>query len=293
MLRLHRIKATLFAGAVGDAVGAHAEGRPKGAAQLPLAWTVTDDTQLTLATCEAMVAERRVSAESIARSFAGLWRSGELTGAGASTVKALRDLAAGQHWALSGASGDRTGGNGAAMRIAPVAIALDAWEASNRLVLRDVVRITHRHEESWAGALALALALRSLRATHEAHIEHRVALTDIAAALPDSHVRDNLHQLAALSEGQDLSRAAEITGTSGYAAESVPLALFAGCMTWRSLGDAVLEMVALGGDTDTNASMTAQLLAQRGLDPPSLWCTQLECAPRICALSESLAGDDA
>jgi hypothetical protein len=43
------------------------------------------------------------------------YNKGKLTGLGASTLKALRDLQVGAHWALSGWSGEYAAGNGAAM----------------------------------------------------------------------------------------------------------------------------------------------------------------------------------
>jgi len=49
-------------------------------------------------------------------------------------------------------------------------------------------------------------------------------------------------------------------GCSGYVAESVPLAL-CGASRIRSLDfkDVLMELIACGGDTDTNASMAGQV----------------------------------
>src|SRR5262245_24138963 len=64
-------------------------------------------------------------------------------GLGSSTLKALRDLSAGAHWALAGARGEYAAGAGAAMRIAPLAFLLDPASADDRVLIRDVARITH------------------------------------------------------------------------------------------------------------------------------------------------------
>src|SRR5665213_3298616 len=102
--------------------------QPPFTVDLTYAWSLTDDTQLTLATCEAIVAHGRVDPECIAAEFAREFRAGMLTGLGASTYQALESLAAGGHWALVGRKGDQAAGNGAAMRIAPLAFCLDLSE---------------------------------------------------------------------------------------------------------------------------------------------------------------------
>lgn len=65
---------------------------------LPSNLRVTDDTQLTLATCEAIVESRSVTPESIAKQFVRWFRERRITGIGSSTLKALTELDAGGHW---------------------------------------------------------------------------------------------------------------------------------------------------------------------------------------------------
>src|SRR5262245_33012240 len=65
-----RIRGCLLAGAIGDAMGGPFEGQ-----QGPLHfrehsdWKISDDTQLTLATCESIIELGRVSPEHIAARF--------------------------------------------------------------------------------------------------------------------------------------------------------------------------------------------------------------------------------
>jgi ADP-ribosylglycohydrolase len=73
---------------------------------------ITDDTQLTLATCEAILNSRDVSPESIAKKMLEWYNNRKLSGLGASTLKALRDLQVGAHWGLSGRSGEYAAGKG-------------------------------------------------------------------------------------------------------------------------------------------------------------------------------------
>src|SRR5262245_7272628 len=111
-------------GAIGDAAGAVFEGASIGTGPLPLVrrdWHLTDDTQLTLATCEALIESDTPDPERIAASFLRWFRMRRLTGLGASTLKALQALEVGTHWALAGHKGERAAGNGTAMRIWPLA----------------------------------------------------------------------------------------------------------------------------------------------------------------------------
>jgi ADP-ribosylglycohydrolase len=73
-------------------------------------------------------------------------------------------------------------------------------------------------------------------------------------------VRDRLLAYATLHAGESLGEAARRYGASGYVVESVPLALFAARQVGR-LGFAKMlaEVIAAGGDTDTNASLAGQV----------------------------------
>jgi ADP-ribosylglycohydrolase len=63
-------------------------------------WRISDDTQLTLATCEAIANSGKVDGASIADSFTEWFRGSLITGVGASTLKALTELNHGSHYVL-------------------------------------------------------------------------------------------------------------------------------------------------------------------------------------------------
>ncbi len=235
----------IVGGALGDAAGAEAEGAP--------GWRLTDDTQLTLATCDALTGQDAVCPARLAASFLRWFRARRLTGLGASTLKALRDLDAGAHWALSGCKGERAAGNGAAMRIAPLAFRLDPLADGSRRLIRDVCRITHHSDEAYVGAFAVVLALHAAKGG-EPSLEH------IASHLPATGTRERLLAYAALPAGVSIAEAAARFGASGYVIESVPLALFAASRL-QDLGFTAMlgQMIAAGGDTDTNASLAGQV----------------------------------
>ena len=158
-----RILGCIIGGAIGDAFGWPYETlRPPIVISEADEWRLSDDTQLTLATCEAIAGrDGSVDPAAIAAAFARWHRARRVTGMGSNTLKALTELVAGGHWALVGGKGERAAGNGAAMRAAPLAFCLDPSDEAQRRTIRDVSRITHHHEEAYAGALAVVAAVRA------------------------------------------------------------------------------------------------------------------------------------
>ena len=257
-----KIVGCLLGGAVGDGLGGPYEGKGGGAGAAEegrAAWRLSDDTQLTLATCEAVIGSGGlVEPEAVAARFAAWHRAGRVTGVGASTYKALTELAAGGHWALVGNKGERAAGNGAAMRAAPLAFCLDPEDAAARRTFRDVCRITHHNEEAYAGALAVLLAVRAAAFGGWAGGAGLLAL--VSGGLPDSRVRDRLAELSGLDHPATAAEAAGRFGAGGYVVESVPLALYAAQRAARvGFEGALRELVEAGGDTDTNASIAGQV----------------------------------
>jgi ADP-ribosylglycohydrolase len=256
-----RILGCIVGGAIGDALGAPFEGQP-GASPAKV-WgdtpgRLTDDTQLTLATCEAIASAGRADPTVIADTFLSWFRARRFTGLGASTLKALRDLEVGAHWALAGRRGERAAGNGAAMRAAPLAFCTDPQTEQGRRLIRDVCRITHHNDEAYVGALAVVLAIRAMCPGSREGTSSLLA--DIAAKLPDTSVRERIVTYAQVSPSVPLAELATQHGASGYVAESVPFALFA-AQRMDDLGFAGMleQVISAGGDTDTNASLAGQV----------------------------------
>ena len=285
-----RILGCILGGAIGDAFGGAYENLmpPIDFAQAR-AWHLSDDTQLTLATCEAIIeASGSIEPALIAARFAAWYRAGRVTGMGASTLKALTELVAGGHWALVGRKGERAAGNGAAMRIAPLAFFLDPQNLRDKQLIRDVSRITHHHEEAYAGALAVVAAVHA--ALDGAWTGAPNLLAQVIDVLPDTSVRDRLVAMTKLA--LPITEIAARFGSSGYVVESVPLAIY-GAQEVAMLGFAQMlhELISAGGDTDTIASMAGHiagaLLGQQGL--PSDLLARLPEQDGIAVTANSLA----
>ena len=279
-----RLELVLLAGAAGDGIGGFFEGQPPDPGRHPSSppWRVSDDTRMTLATCRGIARSNPIDPAIIASEYLEQFRAG-LPGIGSSTLKAMRDLAAGQHWALAGAQGEYAAGNGAAMRIAPLAFFGDVGDPSFARLVRDIASITHRNDEAITGAIAIVSAMQRVAVQQP----WKAVLTSLIEDLPDTALSDSLAALVALPEDVDALDAATLTGTSGRTAQSVALALFIGCSA-SSIDIAVRDALRCGGDTDTIASLAAQLRAAAGAELPPDWLPHLP-TDEVRELSASLA----
>ena len=255
-----RIENCLALGALGDWLGSAIEGAPLSSRRLDRkAGGLTDDTILTLATARAIAFCGRVDPEQVAVHLLAAFRSG-VPGMGSSTLGAMKALAAGQHWALSGIAGDRVARNGAAMRIAPLAFVLDLWNERGRQLILDVARITHRNDEAITGAIAFAAGIRLAL---ESELDRTEALTKVASLLPDTRVRDAVLEASQLGDVAPRDAASQV-GSSGFVVESVPLALYLGLSRPTSAIDAIETAILVSEDADTVGSMVGQLLGAAG-----------------------------
>ena len=275
----------IVGGAIGDALGGQFENieeTPSDPAlyvwgdvkQEPYTWRLSDDTQLTLATCESIIEEQAILPEKIASKFLEWHEKGKITGLGSATLQAIQGLRVGGHWALVGKKGEKAAGNGAAMRIAPLAF---VEPKPNRELIRDICRITHHNDEAYVGALAVIIALHTLREVHD----HEVVefLKRIARQLPDTLVRERIIEIAELPANTSIIEVGRKFGSSGYVVESVPLALFAvGKSLEMGFFSAMNALVECRGDTDTNASIFGQIAGARlGYQHlPAMWVQEIE-----------------
>jgi ADP-ribosylglycohydrolase len=260
MDKAERVLGCVFGGAIGDAMGGPYEGSETPASvDRGAEWRIFDDTQLTLATCEALIQAEGADPETIAARMAAWFSEGWITGVGASTFAALKAISLSGHWALAGMRSERAAGNGAAIRIAPLAFFLDPADATDRRTIRDVCRITHHSDEAYAGALAILAAVHFARTG--AWAGKQDLLGRVIELLPDSQVRDRLNEIERLGFTVTPAETAERSGNSGYVVQSVPLAIVGAQQVQFTGFDGMLQqLISAGADTDSIASMAGQIV---------------------------------
>jgi ADP-ribosylglycohydrolase len=247
------------------------------AAGLP-AGAITDDTEQAVLLGRLLVKGRgTVDPRELAEALVGWERDmaarGSLDLLGPSTKRAVAAVTAGIPPEQAGAFGDT---NGAAMRIAPVGIAVAVdLSASSRVpaslsALVDQVaavsRVTHGTSLALAGAAAVAAAVSA--GISGAGIAEATALAVHAARIAagrgrwvaGAEVAARIEWAADLVAGRDQAQAAELiytlVGTSLAAQESVPAAFAVLAAVPGDPWQACLLAASLGGDGDTIAAMT-------------------------------------
>jgi ADP-ribosylglycohydrolase len=172
MITADRFEGCLLGLALGDALGAPFEGGPVERFLWRLIGTTpqghmrwTDDTQMSVDTCESLVTKGEVDADDLAFRFARSYRWSRGYGPGA--AKLLKRIARGTHWRDANRSvyADGSYGNGGAMR-APV---VGLFYADRPTELADAARlsaaVTHAHIFAMEGSVLVATATALALAT--------------------------------------------------------------------------------------------------------------------------------
>jgi poly(ADP-ribose) glycohydrolase ARH3 len=285
-LREDRARGALLGTFVGDALGMPYEGAHPRAIPAVLEMvdarlgrgTYTDDTQMMIALAESLLRCDVVDPEDLARSFrahhdpargygAGTTRVFELWEQGDSVDEAARRVFAGQG----------SLGNGAAMRVAPVAV---------RFADDDVLLATH--------------ASRSARVTHAHPVGIDGAVVQAAAVAAALNDQDPLPAAIAAARTREIrERLLEIRGSTAIgpsatssAEGSVPAAIAAAAGA-DGFEEAVTKAIRAGGDTDTVGAMAGAIAGARfgAAAIPARWLDALEDGERGRRHVESLADE--
>jgi len=250
------------------------------AAGMP-AGTITDDTEQAVMVAELLLeGDGRLDptrfAEALIAWERGMEAKGSLDLLGPSTKTAVQRILDGVPASEAGSTGTT---NGAAMRIAPVGIAVPSGDLV-RLVdaVQDASRVTHDTGLGIAGASAVAAAVSAgidgatrtealdaavAAATIGADRGHRVAGADIAARTTWAR-----GYLPTVPESDRFGTVSRLIGTSVASQESVVAALALVALDldpWQTLCTAA----SIGGDTDTIAAMAGAVLG--AVHGPDAW----------------------
>lgn len=222
----------------------------------------TDDTLLTIALAESLLARGGIDDAHLARSFIRAYRRNPTRGWGETIPALLTVLQRGIAWdnavqTIFNGQGSAT--DGAAMRVAPVALlAHTDLEQVSRLA-RLQARRTHAHPHAVDAAAiqALGVALALHTAVEELNPPGFVA--ELAAWADTEGLADHLRTVTSLLPSADLEAVTSQLGTSALALQAVPTALASFLISPHSVRQTVEFAIRLGGDTDTIAAMAATL----------------------------------
>ncbi|MBI5523379.1 MAG: ADP-ribosylglycohydrolase family protein [Desulfarculus sp.] len=243
------------------------------------AGSYTDDSQMMIAILESLSQKGRLEPQHLAGRFVANfqpWR-----GYGGRIAGVMARLAAGVPWDQAGTG---SFGNGGAMRVGVLGVALAHDPAALRQAALEQCRITHHHRQALAASLAQAWAVGlARRLGREGKTPRQDQVVKEVARLAqdlDPHTAARLRAMPALPRGQeDQARRllAETYACDVRAAESMPPALGA-FLAAESAPQAVVLAVSLGGDTDTLGAMAGALAgAYWGLEAwPGPWLAGLE-----------------
>ena len=281
-----RFRGCLIGLAVGDALGGrfesalpeHVQARFPSVEALIAAPTdelwYTDDTQMAIGVAECLADVRRIDEDRLCRAFVANYVPSRGYGRGARLVlEAMeegRDYRAVAEQHLPGGSF----GNGAAMRVAPVGLFFHDDQAR----LWDEARLqalpTHRHPLGIEGAELLALAV----ALALGPFDRQTLLDRLLDACVSVEYRRKLEQARQVRSAADLAG----LGNGIAALESVPTAIASFALTPNSYADTIGNVILLGGDTDTMATMAGALAgAQLGIEAiPRRLVELLESSPK-------------
>lgn len=269
---------------VGDALGMPYEGSPSAVIPAHLEMvearlgrgTYTDDTQMAIALAESILEQGTVDREHLARAF--LASCDPARGYGSGTLRLLelwrRGAGIGEAAAML-FGGEGSLGNGAAMRIAPVAIRYAEDPDALRAQAAASARLTHCHPLGTDAAVVQAAAVG-------AAIRGDKILCAAYAAAETMVMR---RQLTLVGELLDTAPSpadmASALGTSTAGHDSVPTAIFA-AISQPTFEAAVTFAVRCGGDTDTIGAMAGAIAggAHGASAIPERWLDALEDGPR-------------
>jgi poly(ADP-ribose) glycohydrolase ARH3 len=300
-----RARGLLLGLALGDALGAPFEGRDSVdpvdlvAEELaPSGLVHTDDTALAHVLARHLAEHRDtvvLDENLLARDFAEAWRAEPWRGYGSGTPKVFGLINAGVPWPDATHAfyqGQGSFGNGAAMRVAPVALAGTSLHHTAELARRSAA-VTHAHKHGQYGATCqAAAAYLSLHSDPARPLEVTAFLHDLARVVQSGPWHEKLDRVAELVLRRPEPRhAAGALGNDASALGSAPTALLAFLLHPDRANDAIRYAIRAGGDTDTIAAMAGALAGARtGASAlPAAWLRRLAVAGQLLGLADRLS----
>jgi poly(ADP-ribose) glycohydrolase ARH3 len=290
---IDRARGALLGTFVGDALGMPFEGVAPAAIPDRLTMldarlgrgTYTDDTEMAIALAESLLERGSIDAQALGRAFADA--HDPRRGYGAGTTEVLRLVRSGLHPHEAAGSlfgGEGSQGNGAAVRVAPLAVRYADARAALAQAARQSARVTHAHPLAVDAAVVQAAAIA-------AALRGEAPLDAALAAATTAELRGRLTKAARLLDsGLQPPDLAYALGNRPTGHQSVPAAIYSAA-AHESVEVAITFAVRCGGDTDTLGAMSGAVAAARtGASAiPSHWLDALEEGPKGRSHVERLA----
>ncbi len=294
---LEKFKGCLLGVAIGDGIGRPFEGSDlvdprlvEEVAEREGILRYTDDTEMTLNLAKSLVEKGGFDPEHAARTFT--LNFDPTRGYGSNTFQILQAVREGGDWkrlAQESMGGEGSFGNGAAMRVAPLALVLEGEEMVQ--AVRECSRLTHAHPAGIEGAVLQARAIHLALHSEPGNFDPLSFLGELEKSVESQIFQEKLRGLRKLlSEAPLQSRIVQELGNGVEAFNSVPTALYCFLSHPLDFKGAVLTAVSLGGDADTIGSMTGALSgALLGVGAiPSSWLKKVEGREEIERLAPGL-----
>ncbi|MBE2183858.1 MAG: ADP-ribosylglycohydrolase family protein [Anaerolineae bacterium] len=268
---------------------------PNGITQPPDPALFTDDTQMTLALCEGLLAAGiNASVEQITSAIGEhflIWKRtqsipSQNRAPGGTVMGALNSYVPGMNWRELGIAASK--GCGAAMRVGPLGYVYQHQPARLKEIAIAQAEITHRHPTALASAVAAAYAVKLAldHAPLSQFISNILEFVDGISEEMDAALFRIGHVLGWVNEEDALKH----IGEGWIGEEAVALALYcvlrypddyAACM-WRAANTS--------GDSDSIACIAGGILGARlGIHAvPESWIARLERRLEIANLAEKL-----
>ncbi|MBT9395358.1 ADP-ribosylglycohydrolase family protein [Hymenobacter sp. NST-14] len=272
-----QFRAALLGLAVGDALGVPVEFQSRAARRLdPVAamraygthnqpaGTWSDDASLTFCLAQALADGFTVglTAEYCRRwYYENLWTPhGSVFDIGITTREALNRLQADPDLILAGGTDEYSNGNGALMRILPLAFyQAEAPLAERFQLIREVSAITHGHIRSAVACLLYLEVARHLRAGRPPAAAYAAMREQAPAQLHKlkipTHETDHFERILS---GRLPDVAVTAIDSGGYVLHTLEAALWC-LLRHETYAETVLAAVNLGDDTDTTGAVTGGL----------------------------------
>lgn len=253
----------------------------------PRSMVYSDDTAMTLVLARSLLECGGFSGSHLSLAFAEEYEAAPFRGYGRNVVEVFRRVRAGHRWDETAArqfGGQGSYGNGAAMRVAPVALWAYPDVETTAELARETSRVTHTHPVGIEGAVIQAVA--TLHALGESSPDELLA--DVTSRTSTDEFRSRLEMLPTLLGERDDDRARLHLGNWVSAHKSVVTALYC-FLAGDDFTEVMVGALRMGGDVDTIAAMAGALAgARHGADAiPSIW-QNVEARDELVDLADTL-----